>query len=281
MPASILEQLYDFFSCRRRVGDSSRGCWPASSFRAEITKEERRYLGDPLSGPGDPRETLEDWVEHLVLGGGRAARAVPLLAGTKSRETTRQVIRVLRSRRLGPDARTYAARALGLLGGAGSRAALRGALTEPATRIQSGLTIECARALALLEDPDAGPALGKAVHLWLGYLQSKVDGGQVWDCDWLRAASTVQALLEAWSTVVETPDPGFLDRTIVRRVLAGSGHLRSYVRIPAPVSPTRTALAGGVARIYKTCGAPEGMWSRLEAAVKTDPDALASIAEAR
>jgi len=237
--------------------------WPRSSLRGKTSKEEARYLGDPEALLEGDVETLADWIDHLRLGGGRAAAAVGRIAETRPDGAVGGVVKVLKDKRVSHDARAWAARALGELGDAAACANLRKVVVAEAVRDQSRVAVEAARALAALGDAEAGPALHRAIQAWTQYYEDRVEGTKVAFSDWQRAVPTLTELIDAWAALPTPGDPRALDATVVKRVLAPGHVVDTSERVPQDPSAARKALVAAVTKAYVAWDAGSDVRKRL------------------
>jgi len=263
-PESVRHELFAFFGPRRRHDPKYKDVWPRSSLRGKVTKEEARYLGDPLAAFGGDEESLGDWVDQLRLGGGRAAHAAERIAETKPEGAADAVAKVLKDARASPDAHAWAARALGRLGDASACKALQKALVQEAARDQARVAVEAARALVALADEEGGRSFERALEAWTAYYEDSVEGGKVAFSDWERSVPTLTALVDAWASLPGRGDPAALDGTVVKRVLARHDEVETSERVPQDPAAARTALVRAVTKAYDAWGADEALRKRLE-----------------
>ncbi|MHC5009698.1 MAG: hypothetical protein ACYTG6_01975 [Planctomycetota bacterium] len=280
-PESIRLELFAFFGPRRRFDPRYKDVWPRSSFAGKVTKDEERYLGDPLADLEGASDALRDLIAQLRLGGGRAAAAVERLATLKPEGAAKAVARVLGDPRVPFDARAQAARALGRLEDASAVKSLRKALVAEPSQMQAAVATEAARALERLQDAEAGRAFERAVEAWTAFYESKLMGDGMRFSDWERIVPTLASIVASWAATPVQGDASDLDRTVVRRLLA-AGHLVSTSeRVPQDPSVARAALAGAVATAYAAWGADDDAWERLQDAVKDDDRARRAVAARR
>lgn len=276
-PDSIQAELFAFLGPRRRHDPGHKDTWPRSSFAGKTTKAEKTYLGDPLAAIKGDVEDLDDWIDHLRLGGGRGVRAADLLGETKPDGAVAAVAKVLKDARVPFNGRACAARALGRLGDPAGAKALRKAVAAEAVRDQSGVAVAAARALVALADAEGGRALARGVEAWTGYYESKVSGEGMRFSDWMRAVPTLAVLVDAWASLPGTGEATALDRSVVKRLLVPAHEVATSARVPQDPSAPRIALAKAVARAYVAWDASDALWKRLREAVRADPKALAAV----
>ena len=262
-PESVRHELFAFFGPRRRHDPRHKDVWPRSSLLGKATKEEVRYLGDPEALLNGEVEALDDWVDHLRLGGGRAAAAVGRLAEARPEGAVGAVVKVLKDQRLSHDARAWAARALGALGDAAACASLRKAVADEAVRDQARVAVEAARALVALADADGGAELEHAVRLWTQYYEDRVMRAKVAFSDWQRAVPTLTVLVDAWASLPAPGDPRALDATVVKRVLAPRHVVDTSERVPQDPGAARRSLVAAVTKAYVAWDAGEDLRARL------------------
>ncbi|MHC4860391.1 MAG: HEAT repeat domain-containing protein, partial [Planctomycetota bacterium] len=123
-PASIRKDLFDFFDTRRLAKmRGSKGGPPSavvrSSFLAKVSREEKRFLGDPLeygaTGAGD-RTEWKQLLKEIRLGGGKAEAAANRLGEIKAKDSVKPLAGILKHPSLPDDVKVHAARALGMIG---------------------------------------------------------------------------------------------------------------------------------------------------------------------
>jgi hypothetical protein len=279
-PASIRAELFAFLKPRRRFDPKHKDVWPRSSFVGKVTKEERTYLGDPRAQLTGNEPSWEDWIEGLKLGGGRGALAAKRLAEAGRPEAAAAaapVAKLVKDAKLSPDARAWAARALGGLGDPAHAKPLRRVVAGEAERTLSRLVVEAARALARLQDPDAGPALAKGIEAWTVYFEDKEEGGKMAFSDWQRTLPTLAAIVRTWTEGAAEGDVAVLDATVVRRVLAPDVAVQTSERVPQDAMRALVDLTQAVARAYAKWGADDSVVERLREAVKAHPKARAAL----
>ena len=280
-PASVQQELFDFFDPRRRFDKKNKHAWPRSSFAGKPTKDEITYLGDPMAAIDGEAPDLKAWARWLALGGGRALAAVGALAEQKPEGAAAAVGKVLASAGAVASGRGFAARALGALGDPAGAAALRKAVAMPASRDTSFVTVECARALVALKDAEALGALERGLQAWAGYYESKHMTPMRYS-DFRRAASVLVELAEAWAALAPADaDAGALGKTIVARVLAPQHAVQTSSRVPQDPSALRVALVQAVGKAYKRTNAAAAAWDALAASVSQDDGAKAAIGALR
>ena len=282
-PAAVRAELFDFLLPRRNYDPAAKDAWPRSSLfgplAGKVTPEEKTYLGDPLALAAEP--ALDDLVQGLRLGGGRARRAVARLAETKPAGTVDALLKVLRDEKVPGHGRAETARALGLLGDAAAASGLRKALLLAPARDLSALAVQAARALALLKDAEAAEAFGQAVEHWTAWLEDKRSGADMRFSDWQRGVGTLAALVAGWAAVGGKDAPAVLEKSVVARVFANTPKIETSDRVPQDPSVVRTALAQAAGAAYAAAGAPAERWAALLAALEGDPKARAAAAASK
>jgi len=277
-PPSIQSELFEFFEPRRRYDKGYKERWPRSSFLGKPSKDEITYLGHPLAEIKGETPALKAWLGHLRLGGGRALAAVAQIVEAKQPEAVAGVAKVLANAGVPFDGRAYAARTLGLLGDKAAGAALRKAVALAATKEQSLPARACAKALLALEDPQALPALEKAIEAWTRYYESKVMSAGMRYSDWHRATTVLAELVQAWAALAPADaKPAALDKVLVTRVLQPQHKVQVSERVPQDPSRTRKAMAVALAQAYKRTKAPADRWERLLAALANDAQTKAAV----
>jgi len=278
-PASVQQELFDFFDPRRRYDKKYKAAWPRSSFAGKPSKEEKTYLGDPMAAIRGEAPDLKTWVAWLRLGGGQALRAVSVLAERKPEGAAAAIRKVLTGKGVPFTGRGYAARALGLLGDPEGAPGLRKAVALEATKAQSFVALECARALVALKDAEGLAGLGRALETWTVYYEGKEMKPKMRYSDWRRATTVLAALAEAWAILATSETKAdALEKTIVQRVLVPQHEIQTSSRVPQDPSATRAAMAVAVAKAYKRTNAPAAMWERLLASLANDPKARSAAA---
>jgi predicted esterase len=278
-PDSVRRELFEFLLPRRNYDPAHKDAWPRSSLWGKVTPEEKAYLGDPLALAAPP--TLDEWLQCVRMGGGRARTAVAALVDAKPAGVVEGLVKIVKDEKAAPYGRAEAARALGLLKDVTAAPALRKALEAPATRLGSVVATAAARALAALPDPEPGEAFAKGVEAWTLYFEDKVAGSGMRFSDWQRSVGTLAAVVEAWAAVPGKDVVAVLDRTVVARVLAASVKVETSERVPQDPSAARTALAKAVATAYAKAKAPDARWNALLEALSSDPKARAAAESAR
>jgi hypothetical protein len=191
------------------------------------------------------------------------------------------VSKVFKDPKASADARAYAARTLGILGDPLETPSLRNAVAAPATREGSRMTVEAARALVLLKDPEAQASLEKAIELWTKYYEDRVMGSEIRISDHERALPTLAAVVDAWSDLASKGDPSVLSRAIVARVFAPQHKVEISDRVPQDPSEARTLLAKSVASAFRKHGATSSQWDALLSSLSHDDRAKTAAASAR
>lgn len=278
-PDSVRRELFDFLLPRRNADPAVKDAWPRSSFLTKVTPEEKTYLGDP--GALGAVLSLEDWLGWIRLGGGRARAGVAAVVAARPAGAVEALVKVVKDEKVPAHARAEAARALGLLQDLAAAPALRKAVDAPALRASSVLAVAAARALAALPDPEAGDALAKGVAVWTGYFEDKAMGSAMRYSDWQRSISTLGALVDAWVALGAQDAVPVLDRTVVAKVFAPALKVETSERVPQDPSAARAALAKAVGAAYAKAQAPAARWEALLAALEADPKARAAAASAR
>lgn len=280
-PASVQQELFDFFDPRRRVDKKYKEAWPRSSFAGKPSKDEIAYLGDPMAAIKGEAPDLKTWSGWLRLGGGRALAAVAALAEAKPEGAAAAVGKVLTNAGAVASGRGFAARALGALGGEDGLPALRKAVAMPASKETSFVAVECARALVALKDAQALDALARGIRAWTEYYESKHMTPMRYS-DFRRAAHVLVELAQAWSTLAPADaDAGALAKTIVARVLAPQHEVQTSSRVPQDPSALRVALVRAVGAAYKRTNAKPAAWDALQEAVSQDSAARGAVGSLR
>ncbi len=281
-PASVQAELFDFFEPRRRYDKKRKTAWPRSSFLGKVTKDEETYLGDPMAVLEGKAPDLDAWLDWLRLGGGRARRAVTAIAESKPEGAAASVAKVLASKKLAFDAHAYAARTLGLLGDPAGAPALRKAVARPASKAQSMVATESAKALVALTDGEGLKALAKGAAAWAAYFESKLSGERMHFSDWRRSINTLAAVVDAWG-VLATPeaDVADLSSVCVRTVFGRSIDVRTSDRVPQNPDQMRNALAKALGTAYRAAGADAAAWDGLLEAMEAYPAARSAAASQR
>lgn len=278
-PEAVRRELFEFLLPRRNFDPVHKDVWPRSSFWVKVTPEEKAYLGDPLALGA--AVSLDEQLHRVRLGGGCARTAVTALVEAKPAGVVEGLAKIVKDDKASPIARAEAARALFLLKDASAAPALRKALEAPAVRMGSVLAMSAARALAELHDPESGEAFVKAVEAWTAYFEEKVAGGTMRFSDWQRAVGTLANVVDAWSEVPSKELVAVLDRAVVARVLAVKLKVEVSDRVPQDPSTARVALAKAVGTAYAKAKAPDARWQALLDALVVDEKAQAAAAAAR
>jgi hypothetical protein len=281
-PASIRKELFTFLSPRRLWSKRSKDAWPRASLLAgKATKEERRYLGDPLADVEGSTPDLRALTDDLRLGGGCSVRAASALLAAKPDGAAAAAAKVLKDAGAPFSARAVAARLLGDLGATDETDALAHAVAADAGRPQAAVASAAARALVTLADEGAAGALQRAVGTWAAWLDDKRMGGTMRFSDWDRGAPLLAALVEAWGALDASGDAATLERLVVRGPLDPTLQVETSERVPQDPSVGRAALAGAVAACYARWGADAARFDRLAEAVASDSRAKAAVAAKR
>jgi hypothetical protein len=278
-PEAVRRELFEFLLPRRNFDPAHKDVWPRSSLWGKVTPEEKTYLGDPLAFGLPP--SLDEQLHCVRLGGGRARTAVAALVDGKTAGAVEGLAKLVKDEKAVPFGRAEAARALGLLKDPAAAPALRKALEAPATRAGSVLTVASARALALLADPESGASFAQAVEAWAGYFEDKLAGGTMRFSDWHRSLGTLAEVVGAWSEVPSKETVSVLDRAAVARVLAVVVKVEVSDRVPQDPAPAFVTLSKAVATAYAKAKAPDARWQALLQAVATIPNAKAAVEAAR
>jgi dienelactone hydrolase len=113
-PASIRKDLFDFFDTRRLARmRGSKGGQPSaevrSSFLGKVSRDEKRYLGDPLeygaTGEGDKSE-WKRLLRELKLGGGKAEAAATRLGEIKDSRAVKPLSTLVRNPAVADDVKS-------------------------------------------------------------------------------------------------------------------------------------------------------------------------------
>lgn len=276
-PPSVRDELFDFFDPRRRYDKKRKTAWPRSSFLGKVTKEEKTYLGDPLGPIKGEVADLGTWVAQLRVGGGSALRAVTQLAEARPEGAAGAVGKVLGNAKLGFDTQAYAARALGVLGDPAGAPSLRKAVARPASKAQSMVAVESAKALVALGDREALKALAKGAAAWNAYFSSKLSGERMHFSDWKRSLLTLSSIVEAWAALATAEaDVGALATICVRTVFGQTVEVRTSERVPQDPNRMRTDLARALGKAHQVAAADAKTWDTLLEALEAWPKARAA-----
>ncbi len=282
-PDSVRNELFAFFGPRRRFDKKRKTAWPRSSFHVKVTKDETKYLGDPMMHVDGTAPDLKSLVADLRLGGGKAAAAVTRIVALQvADEAVGPVAKVAGNAGLPFDARAYAARTLGRLGLSAGLSALRKVVALPAEKQQSMVAVEAAKALSALKQEDGQDALLRAIEQWCGYYESKLMGEQMRYSDWRRSINTLAALVRAFADLATSESAvKRLEKNVVARVFEAKTQVETSSRVPQDPNAARKRLAAAVGAAYAVAGANDDAWARLAASLDNDPSAQAAAQSER
>ncbi len=223
-PASIQKALFDFFDLRRLAPVRGRRAGPPSakvrsSFLAKVTREEKRFLGDPLEYGGAEGTGKSEWkrlLKDLKLGGGNAEAAATRLGELKDPHSVKPVGDLLRNPKVPDDVKLHAARALGAIGSPEGYAGLAAGLRSENPEVFTA----SARAMAAIRAPKSGEALARSLDHVMKVIDGKrIGGNRILFTDWER---WLGALAAAVRGIADRKPPGgweAVERTAVKKVL--------------------------------------------------------------
>ena len=241
-PDAVREEMFQFFEVRRLAvtkGRRAKGRFrvsqlPHGSFLAKVSKDEKKYFGDPGAGAGQSGASLKDLLADLKAGGGLAEKAAEQLGNLKKPAAATAVGKVLGSSKSTPDVRRFAVAALRRMGIPRTRKPLQKALVDDDLRVAS-------EAFAALADkPDASDlkALKRGVLHLVDSFDGKRQGTRMsypdFEAHTEAAGARAKALARhGGSGVVALVDKlaqGILLRDLEVRKLARAGHFPDRLR---------------------------------------------------
>lgn len=181
-PGDVRSEMWEFLKVRRLGATSrrtERGRFavtqePFSSFMAKPTRDEVAAWGS-LTKAASAEEDLEDLLRDLAAGGGRAEKASTELGRFQDAKAAAKVAKILGNRKNPPDARRFAAEALGLMGQKSGIKALHRALLDEELVVQGA----AGRALGRLEDPGAAKAFRRGMSVLADRFDKKKTGARM------------------------------------------------------------------------------------------------------
>ncbi|MCU0726197.1 MAG: HEAT repeat domain-containing protein [Planctomycetes bacterium] len=260
-PDSIQKDLFDFFDGRRlapvrgkRAGPP--GPEPASSFLAKVSREEKLYLGDPLTFGDGEEGGVKQLIKELKLGGGRAEAAATKLGELRDEASVKPVADLLRHPATADDVRVQAARALGLIGHPDALPALSAGLVSE----RHDVFCACAFALARIRSEKAGPALIESfAHLDRVLDGKRIGGIRIDYSDWELWLSAYRAVVEALAVAKPPGAVAAMTRSPVKKVIAGGLEVIASPRAGEDPAVPRRALALAIVAAVETIRDPAGV----------------------
>ncbi len=259
-PGSIQNDLFDFFDRRRLATGRGRKLPDArvvSSFLVKVSRDEKRYLGDPLEfgeagsgGRGEWKQRLKE----LKLGGGSAEGAATRLGELKDEDSVKPLGDLIRHKLTAEDVKVHAARALGLIGHVDGYAGLVAGLKSESHELVKA----SAKAMAAIRAPKSGAALIAALGHTTKTLEGKRMGDRVHVSDW---KPWLGALIQVVRSVGELKSEGgaaAIHRTAVRSIFGQKWAVLYSTRVPMNPWGPRVDLAKAVCEAVLTLGQPEG-----------------------
>lgn len=260
-PDEVRAEMWDFFRVRRLAAAPNRaekGKFTIteaalSSFLEKPSKRELAAWGPLVLAPGKSDEAAETkrLLTDLSAGGGRAERAAAELGDRRDPETAAAVAKILADEKLTPDARRFAAEALGAMGQPSVLKTVRKA------SLSNELLVLRAAALALgrLRDPEAAKTLpASAAHL-VALFQAKKTGARIDFTDFeahLQAATGVAEGVGASADVEALPAL----RTLADAMLLSPLEVPTSARAGQDSAAPRRALARAIVEACALLASP-------------------------
>jgi len=272
-PRSIQEELFDFFDVRRLAVGRGRKVPTAavrSSFLAKVSREEKRYLGDPLSYGAAGEGGKKEWkrrLKDLRLGGGSAEAAATRLGELGDEDSVKPIGDLLRSPKTPKDVKAHAARALGLIGHEDGYAGLAAGLRSGSDEVVAA----SAKAMVAIRASKSGEALVGALSYVTKILEGKRMGDRIHISDWKPWMGALRTVVEGVGELEVTGGAAAIHRTVVKSVYSGKWAVLYSTRIPMDPWTPRLRLAEAVCTAIVRLGQPEGR-AALEEMKAATPD---------
>jgi HEAT repeat protein len=259
-PASIQKDLFDFFDARRLAVMRGKRPQPPtgevdSSFLGKVSREEKRFLGDPTEYGESGGGGSEEWkalVKDLKLGGGKAVAAADHLIELKDEDSVKPLSDLLRHPKTPDDVKNQAARALG---GIGNPEAYKGLLAGLNSENHAVFT-SSAEAMAAVKAPKSGEALINSFGHLDQVLESKrLSGNQMHISDWDRWLPAYGAVVRGLAELAPEGAAAAIARSPVKRVIAEKWDVLYSARVGQTPRPTLVALVKVMAAALQKLGA--------------------------
>lgn len=274
-PGSVREELWEFFSLRRRATGKGRAMRttvdPSPSFLEPVSKFEVAHFGDPLAIEED--DDRKSWISRLALGGPRAAEAMSRLVALDGKKAVKALSRCLDVRRHGWDVRRAAARALGELGEESGAKSLQKALSDPHLEVLGA----AAEALGRIGGKSGAKRLERAVQIWSKEASELAVGAGWVHADFAALCSSAEGIARGIGAL-EGEAIGALE-TLEKTLLDGR-QVQTSRRVPQDVAGLRRRVARAIIDAAALGGASgRGILDRL--AAHSDARVAEAAAEAR
>jgi len=225
-PASIQKDLFDFFDVRRLCRMRGKRPLPPSaavrsSFLGKVSREEKRFLGDPTEygSAGKTRGELKALLKDIQLGGGKAAAAANRLMELKDPDSVKPLSGLLRNPKFADDVKVQAARTLGGIGDAEAYKGLSAGLHSE----NHAVFIESAKAMAAIGAEKAGEALKSSFAHLDKILESKrLGGNRMHISDWERWLPAYGAVVKGLGDLKPEGAAAAIKKSPVKRVIDGN-----------------------------------------------------------
>jgi hypothetical protein len=284
-PDSIQNDLFDFFDVRRLAVGRGRKAPSAevrSSFLQKVSRDEKRYLGDPTLFGSAAEGGKTEWKQHLKalkLGGGKALAAADRLGELKAKDSVKPIGDLLKNPKIGEDVKVQAARALGLIGRPDGYAGLAAGLRTESHEIVTA----AAKSMAAIRAPKSGDALLAALTHVNKMLDGKrISGNRMHISDWTPWLGAMQAVVTGVGELKVEGGAAAIHRTAVKGVVAGRWDVIYSRRVGQTPEKPRRELAAAICRALVNLGQPEGRAALIEmkTARRNDPSIVAACDEA-
>jgi len=217
LPGEVLRDIFGFFEMRtlaRGPGRFKPTVRPRSSFRAKLSRDEKKYLPRlDVGGSAKADDKLGRLVAKLKTGGGVAEQVVPELVKHSDPKVNLRVAKVMLKAHT-PDVRRFCARVLG-----GRKAKDQIKTLGRVLLLENDATAltEILDAIEAIEEPLAGDALVKFLKKRRSYLDGRARGEQVDHSDW----STILPPIAKACSLLGSYRPKGASEAIARQVLEG------------------------------------------------------------
>jgi dienelactone hydrolase len=286
-PASIQEDLFDFFDTRRLARmRGGRGGPPSasvrSSFVAKVSREEKRFLGDPLeygaTGEGD-RVEWKRLLKDVRLGGGKAEAAANRLGEIKAKDSVKPLAGLLRHPELADDVKVHAARALGMIGDPAAYSGLAAGLRSESHEVFKA----SARAMAAVRAPKSGEALvGSLKHLAKVLDGRRLGPARIGIIDWERWLGAFTAAVEGIGEVKPEGAAAAIHKIPVEQIVCAEWNVLHDPGVRQDPARARRALALAVVDALVALADPAGRAAleEMRSARSDDPKIVAACTKA-
>ncbi|MEN8150200.1 MAG: HEAT repeat domain-containing protein, partial [Planctomycetota bacterium] len=247
-PHSILLELFDFFDTRRlAVGRGRKVPTLAvrSSFLAKVSRDEKRFLGDPLEYGAAGAGGKSEWkklLKDLKLGGGSAEAAATRLGELAEKDSVKPIGDLIRNRSTPDDVKAQAARALGIIGHADGYAGLAAGLKTESHDVVTASAV----AMAAIGAPKAGEALKGALGHVVKILEGKKFGDRIHISDWKAWLPALTAVVKSVGEAKVEGGAAAIHKTAVRGIYGGTWAVAYSAGVPMQPWAPRLTLAEAI-----------------------------------